>query len=340
MTIKQLLDGVKVSWIHVNVMEQLSPTHFIVGDGTGLAIMEIDPNHVMHVEVGQGIKLVKPNKVTEDEISSDKRFTPMKTKSKTIPKASMERMRALRTKFETQPQTHVGDQTDFIAFETIVNEYKAQAIVKSTLVYVTSKSRLIDGTYGKYRICNLRDNASVALTLSLYEPHIEKLEEHEVYKITKLKKVVMKTDESVRLATTKYTKIEKASPNEVALFTNIKIAENVVEGSCIMYTNLTSYQSCQKHQSKLDVDGECERCQAKIDQEKSFQDFYCNLQIEDGEDVQAILVFKRHLTKIIQLEDNNLEESLEDKLVGKVVRVHFNSKDNSDDKIAVKVDLV
>ena len=54
MTIKQLLDGVKVSWIHVNVVEQLSPTHFIVGDGTGLAIMEIDPNHVMHVEVGQG----------------------------------------------------------------------------------------------------------------------------------------------------------------------------------------------------------------------------------------------------------------------------------------------
>ena len=83
MTIKQLLDGVKVSWIHVNVIEQLSPTHFIVGDGTGLAIMEIDPSNVKHVEVGQGMKLAKPNKVSEDEISSDKKFTPMKTKPKT-----------------------------------------------------------------------------------------------------------------------------------------------------------------------------------------------------------------------------------------------------------------
>ena len=119
------------------------------------------------------------------------------------------------------------------------------------------------------------------MTLSLYEPYTDKLEEHEVYKITKLKKVVLKNDGSVRLATTKYTRIEKGSPNEVALFANIEIADNVVEGSCIMYTNLTCYQSCQQHHSKLDVDGECECCQAKIDGEKSMQDFYCNLQIED-----------------------------------------------------------
>ena len=82
-----------------------------------------------------------------------------------------------------------------------MNEYKEQAIVQNTLLYVTNVSRLIDGQYGKYRICNIRDTQSVALTLGLYEPHVEKMEDDQVYKMTKLKKVVMKNDGSVRLAT-------------------------------------------------------------------------------------------------------------------------------------------
>ena len=80
MAIQILIDGVKLTWIHVNVIEELSPSRFIVGDRTGLAIMEIAPGHEKHVEIGQGIRLLKPNKITEDEISFDNKFTPMKTK--------------------------------------------------------------------------------------------------------------------------------------------------------------------------------------------------------------------------------------------------------------------
>ena len=97
MTIQSLIDGVKLTWIHVNVIEELSPSRFIVGDSTGLAIMEIAPGHEKHVEIGQGIRLLKPNKITdihtrtsamndvevvenwqsltEDEISFDNKFT-------------------------------------------------------------------------------------------------------------------------------------------------------------------------------------------------------------------------------------------------------------------------
>ena len=190
-----------MTWIHVNVIEELSPSIFIVGDSTGLAIMEIAPGHEKHVEIGQGIRLLKPNKIIEDEISFDNKFTPMKTKPKTIPKPDDARIAALRAKSRSEPQKLKGPQINFVSFETIMNEYKEQAIVQNTLLYVTSVSRLIDGQYGKYRICNIRDTQSVALTLALYEPHIEKMEDHQVYKMTKLKKLVMKNDGSVRLAT-------------------------------------------------------------------------------------------------------------------------------------------
>ena len=45
MTIQSLIDGVKLTWIHINVIEELSQSRFIVGDSTGLAIMEIAPGH-------------------------------------------------------------------------------------------------------------------------------------------------------------------------------------------------------------------------------------------------------------------------------------------------------
>ena len=80
MTIKQLLDGVQVKWLHVNIIEKVSLNQYIVGDSTGLAIMEVSSGK--HVEVGQGLKLIKPRKDEDDSIVADDKFTPMKTKSR------------------------------------------------------------------------------------------------------------------------------------------------------------------------------------------------------------------------------------------------------------------
>ena len=67
MTIEQLNDGVKVNWMQVTV----KTTKYIVDYGTGLAMMEIPDEFSKYVEVGKGVKLVKPKKCGEDRIVCD-----------------------------------------------------------------------------------------------------------------------------------------------------------------------------------------------------------------------------------------------------------------------------
>ena len=176
-------------------------------------------------------------------------------------------------------------------------------------MYVVSVSRLIDGNFGKYRICNIRDTKSHALTLSLYEPHVEKLQDDQVYSMTKVRK------------------------------TMIQISDSVVEGSCVMYTTYSCYPACPKHYSKLDEDGECLGCKTKIKHEDAVKDFHCLLQIEDGEDLKSIRTIRRHLKNKTKLDETNLEECISELLIGKLLRVHYNTP-TDDNNIAVKIDIM
>ena len=204
---------------------------------------------------------------------------------------------------------------------------------------MATKSRVIDGSYGKYRICNLRDSSSESLSLSLYEPHVEKIEEHQVYLFTKLKKGVLKSDGSIRLSTTKFSQIVGGSQAENELFANVQVADSLIEGPCIMFTNYSSYDSCPTHTKKVDVDGECQICGTKIDPNNVVKDFHCVLHIENNDDIMPILVFKRLLNKLpFNMEE--AEESLEQLVVGKTVKIHYNTKEDQDKtNVAVKIDV-
>ena len=207
-------------------------------------------------------------------------------------------------------------------------------------MYVVTVSRLIDGKYGQYRICNIRDKTSDPLTLNLYSPHINKLQDNQVYSITKLKKTILKNnDESVRLSTTKFSQIQNGTPEEELLFQDIQVADNVLEGCCIMYTNLYCYNSCPKHCTKLDEDLECLGCKMKINQEDVVKDFTCMLQIEDNDDLKSILIFKRHLNKMGELNETEIEENLSELFIGKQIKVHYN-KPTEENLVAVKIDIV
>jgi hypothetical protein len=338
MTIQQLLDGIKVNWIHVNIIEQLSPTTYIVGDATGLAIMETSQlaKYQNYIETGQGLKLIKPNKVETDVIAADHRFSPMKTKPIQLPKPDKRRLAKLQNAPKVKPAVQ---QVDYIDFETIKNDYQENTIVSKTLVYVATVSRLIDGKYGEYRICNIVDSASTLLTLSLYSPHIGKLEDNQVYSLTKLKKTLLKNDGSIRLNTTKFTQIQKGTPTEEALFQGVQVADHVTEGCCVMYSNFTCYDACPKHFSKLDDDGECLGCKVKIEKSDAIKDFHCFLQIEDHDDLKSILIFRRHLKTQADMKEEDLEEYMNNEFIGQNMRVQYNTP-NDENNIAVKIEIL
>ena len=338
MTIQQLLDGGNVKWIQVNIIEQLSETQYIVGDATGLAIMDTSSlaNPGKQIQVGLGLKLIKPSKVEEDVIAGDNRFTPMKTKPLALSKPDKKRIAKLQNRPKTKP---VAQQVDYVDFETIINDYEEHRIVAKTIVYVVTVSRLIDGKYGEYRICNIRDKSSIPLTLSLYSPHVGKLQDNQVYSLTKLKKTILKNDGLIRLSTTKFTKIEKGTPVEEAMFEGIQVADHVIDGCCIMFTNLSLYQACPKHLTKLDEERECLGCKAKVDQNDAIQDFHCLLQVEDKEDLTSVLMFRRHLNIKVDITEDNIEDHISQMFIGQNVRVHYNQP-SGDTNIAVKVEIL
>ena len=81
MTILKLMNGEKVNFLQLNVLKEINSTQFIVGDQTGMAILTTDHDNAKWIEVGKGLKMVKPAKLDENRITCHPKFCPMKTKS-------------------------------------------------------------------------------------------------------------------------------------------------------------------------------------------------------------------------------------------------------------------
>ena len=337
MTIQQLLNNEKVNFLHVNVLKKISSTQFIVGDKTGLAIMIIASEDATNVEIGKGLKMVKPSLVEKEFIACHPKFSPMKTKHFQID-VNPEDVMQLEMSGKKNVKVDKG-----ISFNQIENDYSDNAIIDSVLVYVTTKSKTIDGKYGSYQICNMKDYEGNALSINLYKQNMNRLEVNKVYKLQKIKKTTIKTETGLRMATTNFTKIKDASTEESDIFADVQIADHVIEGLCIMFNNLSYYSSCKKHLTKLSEDSCCQEC-GQIGKEDGKTDFRCSLIIENCEDgsMSSIVIFKRHLDINQNSDDTDDEteakliEIIEDKVVGKNCQVHYNEV-GDDNNVAIKV---
>ena len=55
-------------------------------------------NYGKHIEVGQGLKLIKPRKDEDDSIACDDKFNPMKTKPLVLAKVDQKKITELKKK--------------------------------------------------------------------------------------------------------------------------------------------------------------------------------------------------------------------------------------------------
>ena len=333
MTILQLLNGENVNYLHVNVLKQISSTQFIVGDRTGIAIMTTESNISQHIELGKGLKMVKPYKIDQNVISPHPKFNPMKTKPMQMD-VNYDAMDELE-----QQEIKTTPVNKGLNFKQIETDFGDNAIINDVLAYVTFASRKIEGKYGPYQICNLVDVDGNSVAINLYKHNIDKLETNKVYKLEKIKKTTISSaDSKLRMGTTPFTKIAVAKQSEIDLFADVKIADKKVDGMCLMFNNLNYYRSCKKHLTKLDDMGCCSQCgQMEKDDEKL--DFRCSLVINTSDDdMVEIVIFLRHLN--IKINENHDEseliEMIEQTIVGKMCQVHYN-ENGDDNNVAVKL---
>ena len=240
-------------------------------------------------------------------------------------------------------QVIAGNEVDFRSIEDKVEDNSS---VPKVLVLVKTISRFIDSQYGGYKICQLVDKNGDILPLNLYNKFMDILEEPKVYIITRLKKIKMKTDGSVRLTTTNFTKVDIATKAQVDMFKEVKIAEHIIEGSCIMCTNITPYRSCLKHLIKLSELDECQGCEKIIPQDEVVLDFKFTLQIEEDPNIEMVsIVVLKKLIKIKKIDANEvaieerIEEELDELVVGKDMKVDYDVSSYNDDNIAIRIEM-
>ena len=336
MTIQKLIDGEHVNCLQVNILKELSATQYIVGDTTGIAILTIDEGSAKFVEVGKGLRMVKPSKVDENNISTHPKFSPQKMKAMLL-NIDDEDIERLSTLVKGAP-VKKG-----INFSQIDTEYGPNAVINEVLAYVTSASRIIEGKYGTYQICNLVDFDGNSMAINLYKSNINKLEVNKAYRLEKIKKTTIKSEDGkLRMATTNFSAIKDATQSETDLFKDVKIADKKLQGTCMMFNNLNLYKSCSKHLLKLDESGNCGQCDPNSTTAKS-ADFRCSLIIENPENeiLTEIAIFKRHLK--LDIDDDCIEETLiemiEEAVVGKECEIHYN-ENGTDNNVAVKLTVM
>ena len=334
MSLKALLNcegDTTINWLYVNILEMLTGTLFMVADVTGVAIMQVDERTKENVQLGQGIKLSKVRKIGNDCFVVE--GCAMKTKPMMLmmTKANQLKMDELRQKALTDSKT----EKKYRIVKEIINEFEENANVDSILVLVSTISRLINGRFGDYRILKIIDATNTTVSMNLYYPNLDKLEENQVFILTNLKKMIMKHDGSVRLSTTRFTKIKPANSDEEKLFDEYKVAKPVIEGCCIMYTDLVCYKSCPVHKTKLKVDGYCAGCEKKRSDPNN--DFRCVVHIETSaqEDLIPILIFKSVISS--KMSSENPEEALQ-KMINQKMKIRCTKKGENHIHIASKVE--
>ena len=339
MTVKKLLSGDNVNFIQVNVLKELSQTQFIVGDNSGLVIMRLDENMEYHkqIEVGKGLKIMKPQKVTENVITCHKKFSPMKSRPIKM-EVNDQELRSIEEIASNTTHIDTG-----IPFHEIIDEYGENATISEILTYVTSVSRTIEGKYGEYKICNLKDIHGTSLTMNVYKQNVNKIEANKVYRLKKMKKTTINTESGLRIATINFTKIQDATYAEVTLFDNVQLGDKQVTGSCVMINNLHYYKSCNKHHTKLDEKSQCTVC-GDGGKQSGNMDFRCGLliEIEDEEEkIVDITLFRRHLDiEIREDEDEDkVIDQIEEYIVEKRCKIHYNEV-GDDNNVAIKVTIL
>ena len=313
MSLKEFLQNkpLEKNLLEIQVIKMITLDKFIVGDSSGLALLDIteNPSHAKDIKIGTAIKLLKPILINTQSLKTNKNFRPLKSKKiidLDISNSDLEKFDTMQGADDTKISNKL---TSFATIRALKN----QTITNRITAIVGHVSRIIEISKGKYQIAGLVDINNDKLSINLYDSNINKMEPANIYTLTKVKIATIIKDGQLekRLFSTKLTTISEASDDDKAEFETVSLGNIQVIGTIIGFSDITSYSKCAVHWNKLSEENICVKCESEASDIKL--DFTLELYLQDSEndEILTFRIFKRQIEMIIHNPD---EESLEQKL--------------------------
>ena len=168
MSLKNLLQAEKQQVINLSVIKELDFCKYIIGDNSGLAILNVTPKHEKDIAIGNTVKLIKPEVIDFQTVKTNNNFRPLKAKEQINIKPSDKDIAKLENSEETEEKDKL---TTFEEIKTL----QSQSIVPTLTGIVTSVSRIIETKNGQYQIIGLKDYQGMQTSMNLYDSHILKV---------------------------------------------------------------------------------------------------------------------------------------------------------------------
>ena len=331
-SIEKLKNGetCKVSNLEVKVVKNVFKNWYIVADEKGNMLLDSE----QCLKEGSTYKLIKPTCVNST-LKKHPKFAAIKMEKGIKAKALKdgEEDELLKKIKDDKAPTKVSNNFKLIdanGVGSLANEIK---------VMVVSKSSVIAGKYGDYRIVTCKDVTNQKNSINLYRNHMNMVEVGEIYSLTKIKVSNYKKeeDEFRRVGTTASSRIIRANAEDRDLFerAGVLLGDKAAKGIILGISELKSYESCMVCWCKVEDDNTCRKCNKQVENKKADFNLAMYFQAEnDDDEVIDVFCFKTTLN-LKDIDDIEIsEENLNKKLEGKKCEIEYTiDKTREDGKV-------
>lgn len=317
----------KVNIVEVKIVKKVADECYIVSDGSDHILLE-SPQKLTE---GMTYKLIKPS-YGDGKLSRNSKFAAIKSEKEIHPKD-------LKPNEEKKLLENMGNSSkpEVVNNFELVNNLGAGNSCGEIVLLVVSKSSVIEGKFGTYRIITCKDIKNQKNSINLYKNLQNSVTVGDLYKFTSLKVNNFKKEDQDfnRLGTTNASRILNVGTKEKVEFekAGVKLGDNEIKGVIIGISELNMYESCIKCWCKVDQDDYCRKCNKKVEMKK--MDFNVNLYIQnedDETDIKDMFSFKSTLSLAGGNEGDITEDSLNSDLVGKKCVAQYNIDKSTDDE--------
>ena len=325
----------KVNIVEVKIVKKVADECYIITDGSDHILLE-SPQKLTE---GLTYKLIKPS-YADGKLSRNAKFAAIKSEKKIHSKD-------LKPVEEKKLLENMGSSTkpEIVNNFERVNNLGAGNSSGEIVLLVVSKSSVIEGKFGTYRIITCKDIKNQKNSINLYKNLQNSVNVGDIYKFTNLKVNNFKKEDQEfnRLGTTNSSRILNVGDKEKLEFKNagVKLGDHEIRGVIIGISEVNMYESCIKCWCKVDQDDFCRKCNKKVENKK--MDFNVNLYIQnedDETDIKDMFSFKSTLSLTGDKKDDITEDSLNSDLVGKKCVAQYNIDKTKEDETLKLVKII